>query len=100
MITIHIHEEVGLDSNFATKKVTSGLTGRLMILMRDGDACYNNVVEQNGDLDDLMNVLSQGVGELGKLWAQRILDEEGSTRCPEKLEARPTRPDEGRSTPG
>ena len=31
--------------------------------------------------------------------SKQELDGEGEERCPEKLEARPTRPDEGRSTP-
>jgi len=71
MITVHIHEEEGLDSNFATKKVSSGKTGQLIILMRKDDARYTDKVEQNGDFEDLMTSLANGVRKLNAMLEAR-----------------------------
>ena len=60
MITVRIHEEQGLDSNFATKKVSSGLTGMLIVHLRDGEANWADKFEQGGDVRLLIALLVEG----------------------------------------
>ena len=60
VITVRIHEEQGLDSNFATKEVSSGLTGMLIVHMKSGQANYTDKLEQGGDLKNLLATLVQG----------------------------------------
>ena len=66
MIEVRIHEEQGLDSNFATKEVESGLTGMLVIHLRHGEANWGDKFKQGGDVSELVNCLTRGVRELKK----------------------------------
>ena len=71
MISVRIRELQGLDSNFATKEITSGLTGRVLIYMQDGDAKYTDLIEQDVDLETLLAILVRGREQIAEMLKEK-----------------------------
>lgn len=69
-ISVRIWEQEGLDSNFATKQVSSGKTGRIQVLLRKGGANYSDVMDQGVDVAELQAILETGVRKIGEMLKQ------------------------------